>query len=153
MSLPPPLPKSPPPLPPAEAGPLPYAIPNRQARQGVAFSWRLCLWTEAMLIAWMGIMVFVLPRLQDVFRDFKVQTPLVMSVLVDVAKIIYYGGFVVVLAVPVGIGFLGGVLEPAGRRALRMIITLVMAALIVVTVLAIFQPLLTLIDGMSSVKK
>ena len=87
------------------------------------------------------------------FRDFKIQIPLVTSVLVDVAKIIYYGGFLVVLAVPVGVGFLGGALEPAGRRALRMIITLVVAALIVVTVIAIFQPLLTLIDGMSSVKK
>jgi type II secretory pathway component PulF len=106
-----------------------------------------------MLIAWMVILVFVLPRLQDVFRDFHVQTPLAMNVLVDVAKIIFYGGFVVVLGVPVGVGFLGGALEPAGRRALRMIITLVVAGLIVITVLAIFQPLLTLIDGMSSTKK
>ena len=67
MSLPPPLPKSPPPLPPADAGPLPYAIPTRHARKGVAFNWRLCLWSGAMLIAWMAILVFVLPRLRTCF--------------------------------------------------------------------------------------
>lgn len=106
-----------------------------------------------MLIAWMAILVFVLPRFQVVFADFKIQPPVLLNALVDVATVIYYGGFVVVLAVPVGIGFLGGVLEPAGRRALRIIITLVMAALIVVTVLALFQPMITLIDGMSSSQK
>jgi type II secretory pathway component PulF len=117
------------------------------------FSWSLFAWTEAMLIAWVGILVVVLPRLQDVFRDFKIQTPLLMNALVGVAKVVYYGGFIVVLAVPVGIGFLGGVLKPAARRALRMIVTLAVAGLIVITVLAIFQPLLTLIEGMSPAKK
>jgi hypothetical protein len=57
------------------------------------------------------------------------------------------------LPIPVVLGFVSGPLGPGGRFLLRILLTVVAGLLVAFTALAIFQPLTTLMEGMTSGKK
>ena len=67
------MPQQPPPIPPST---LSYARPMAPAlRPGPRFHWGIFVWGELLMIVVCGIMVFVVPHFEDVFRDFKIEMP------------------------------------------------------------------------------
>ena len=146
MNIPTPFPREP------TTDPLPYAAPvTRGSFVGAArvFHFGIFLWSLALVVAWMLILVFVLPRFEQVFMDFKTELPATTKVLFAARTGVVYGGFAVLLLLPFVLGFVSGPLGPGGRRALRMVVTLLFALVVVLTVLGIFQPLMALMSGAS----
>jgi type II secretory pathway component PulF len=133
---------TPPPLPPT---PLAYGVvPRRQV-----FNVGIFLWSLAVVVVWMLILVLVLPRFEEMFADFKMELPLATKLLFTLRTLVEYGGFVLLLLAPFVLGFVSAPMSPGGRRALRMVITLVFGIVVGLTVLGIFQPLMSLMGGMS----
>lgn len=126
-------------------------MPPRPRRP--VFHWGIFVWGEHLMLAVCIIAIFVVPRFEDTLSDFKLELPPSTRILLAVARGVTMGGFVVLLAIPVGIGFLSAQLEPGGRRALRMLITVMMAGFVLFTVFALFEPMRLLIEGMSSGKR
>lgn len=147
------MPGVPPPLPQEQptSGPIPYATPIPGRGFGrPKFHFGIFLWSLALVGGWMILLFFILPRFQQVFADFKVELPASTKILLQARTLVQYGGFVVLLAIPVILGFVSGPLSPGSRRALRMVVTLLFALVVVLSVLGIFQPLMSLIDAASS---
>jgi hypothetical protein len=139
-----------PPTPPLP--PLPYAS-GRAGKLGLSFSWGIFAWSAAVILTWLAITVFVVPHFEEVFRDFKVDLPATTMTLFALKRIASGPIWLVLLmSIPIGLGFAAGPLSPGGRRAFRMIATLVMGALVVFTVLAVLQPLMALMEGLSKAK-
>ncbi len=157
MATPPPLPpRFPAQAPPASAAPpLAYAAPMPHTTSAprvtaFPFAWGVFLWAEGIMLAWVAIMLFVLPRFAEVFADFKTELPPVSKTLFAVRSVVAAGGWVVLLAIPVGLGLIVGRAGPGGRRLARTLVTLAFAIFIVLTILAIAQPLTVLMDGLGT---
>src|SRR4051812_29425868 len=107
---------------------------TRPAPRPAAFHWGIFVWSELLMLAVCGIMIFVVPRFQDTLRDFKIELPPATRALLNVARLVTFGGFVVLLAIPIGLGFISAQLDRGGRRALRLLITVMMAGFVLFTV-------------------
>jgi hypothetical protein len=116
----------------------------------LSFQFGIFLWSLAVVVIWMLIVVLVLPRFELIFADFKMSLPVTTRMLFLSRKVVLYGGFVPLLLLPVILGFVSAPLSPGGRRALRMVITLLFGLLVGFTVFALAQPMMTMMDGMSS---
>src|SRR5688572_1452044 len=126
---------------------------NALAYAGVAalvFQFGIFLWSLAIVIIWMSILIFVLPRFEVIFANFKTELPVTTRMLFLCRKVVLYGGFVPLLLLPVVLGFAAAPLPPGGRHALRIALTLLFGLLVGFTVLGLAHPLMTLTDGMTS---
>ena len=56
------------------------------------------------------------------------------------------------LSIPIAIGFATGPLSPGSRRAFRIAATLALGALIAFMVVALFRPLVMVMEGMTTVR-
>jgi hypothetical protein len=132
--------------------PLPYASGARRTAR-FSFSWGIFAWSGAVVFAWLAITLLVVPRFESAFRDFKMELPATTKALLTLMRIASGPVWLVLLlSIPFALGFAAGPLSPPGRRAFRIIATLVMGALVVFTVLAIVQPLMMLVEGISQAK-
>src|SRR5687768_4636900 len=117
---------TPPPLPPHRAPrvspqsteappPLPYQPRGTSGDRGtsslayagaaaLSFQFGIFLWSLAIVVIWMSILVFVLPRFEEIFADFKMALPVTTRILFLARKVIFYGGFVPLLLLPVVLG-------------------------------------------------
>ena len=144
--LPPPLP---PPSPPSGgAGPIPYATPSPPGATGPVFHVGVFAWSAAVLGVWLILMLVVVGKFREIFMDFKLQLNPAGRVLFGIERVLAAGGWVLVLAVPVGLGFAAARLTPGGRRVLRMLATIAFGALVLLAVLGLVTPLTQLIGGM-----
>lgn len=144
----PPLPTSGTPSSPSAA--LPYATPVRGAAAPMRFHWGVFGWSAAVLGIWLAIMLVVVPRFTEVFADFKLELGAATRLLFGVQRVVAAGAWAVVPVVPVVLGFASARMSPGGRRAVRMLMTLLFAALVLLAVLGILMPLTSLIGGMTS---
>jgi hypothetical protein len=103
---------------------------------------------------WTFTLVLVVPRFEAVFRDFGVRLPLVTAVLLKASRAVmlapvWLGLVWVVAAVPVAMSIpLGRV----GRRILRGILYLVLAATVAGFAVALFAPYVGMINAISGKK-
>jgi hypothetical protein len=99
-------------------------------------------------------LLLIVPRLEDVFRDFGLQLPLLTALLLRLSRTVAaQPGWLFVIwmiaAVPVAISIpLGRV----GRRILRGVLYLALAALVAGLALALLTPYLSLINSVSGKK-
>lgn len=144
--------QEPPPLPtttiPPELPPLAYATPVARAGM-IAFDWRTAWWSAGVLGVWALLVMFVVPRVEEVFMDFKVRPSLVSRLMFQMGWLLSRGLWVLVIVIPLALGFTCGRLSPGGRRAVRTILTLAFAGLVVFALLALLVPLLDVIQGIS----
>jgi hypothetical protein len=152
---PPPLPSGPelpwPPAPPAPpAGAIPYATPAARGTLPKVFHWGMFGWSAAVLGLWLALMLGVVPRFVETFRDFKVTLPATSRTMLALYRFLAAGGWVVVPVVPVALGLASARMRPGGRRILRGVMTLLFAALILLAVLGLLIPYLNLMSGMSA---
>ena len=102
--------------------------------------------------AFIVIMLFVVPRFEDVFRDFKMELPETTKLLLATSRATAGGWWVALLTIPPGLGFLVAQFGPAGRRLARMGVMLLLGALVLFVALGIFMPMLAFFEAMSPKK-
>jgi type II secretory pathway component PulF len=144
---------TPPPLPPP--APLDYRVPSPRAPQGfsaAAVTWAVFQYTlTAGVFVW--ILGYVVPRLVEVFRDFKLELTFSTRLLLDVSRWVTdsYGWAILFPAAAVA-GLLAGFWQsnapPASRRAYRLLVVLFLAAVIAWMAFALFVPLAQLYGGL-----
>ena len=145
-------PPPPPPRPPTPGAPdlppLVYATPV--ARVGdLTFDLRTALWSAGVLGVWAVLVMMVVPRVEEVFTDFKVQASFAARLMFQIGGLLSRGLWVLALVIPVALGFACGRLSPGARWAVRMILTVIFAGLVVFALLALLVPLLDVIQGIS----
>ncbi|CAN5544881.1 hypothetical protein BH10PLA1_BH10PLA1_19700 [soil metagenome] len=149
----------PPPLPPQ---PIDYAHPQTGARIAPILSARIAIHVWAIAGAFFMSTLFAIPKFESVFRDFKVELPLVTKITLDFTRPIINNIFVLVLVglmvigVPFGLSALLGIGDPTKQdvrrrevwicRGLRLVALL----MIVWMALSMFLPYATLLDAVSS---
>jgi type II secretory pathway component PulF len=151
------VPEPPPPLPYETPGKLPHASRSGKAFKAPivpgTFDWNICLRAMLLLMAFVGIMVFVIPRFEDNFRDFKMELPLTTRLLLATSHAMAGGWWIALLAIPPGLGFVVGQFDRLGRALARTLIVVLFGVLVVFVVLGLFSPMMTMIEGMTSTKR
>jgi hypothetical protein len=142
------------PLPPFRSRP-PILYADRSTHHSRArFSWSIFAWTGALVGVWLLIVLLVLPRFEESFKDYEIELPATTKAIYALKRIASDLVWLVLLAsLPVAMGFAAGPLSPGGKRMFRLIVTLLMGGLVVFTVLAIGQPLIMLMENLSGLKK
>lgn len=130
--------------------PIPYASPGRRGGAGARpFHFGIFLWSLLLIGTWTLMLVFVLPMFEVTLTDFKLELPLLTKLLLSARTFVLYGGFLILLAIPVALGFIAGSVGPGGRWMLSALITLIFGLVVALSILGIFLPMMTLIQGMS----
>ena len=154
--------QDPPPLPepvatahPAAQAPLPTLEYRPQPRgPAMGVGQYLLHFTAAAIVV--GIVLFALlwvARMKQVFVDFGVKLPLSTQFMLDVSdasRACY--GWVLLAAVPFGVPFLLARLRPAARRWVAVFAFLLTALLVLFVILAVFEPMVTLMEAISGRK-
>jgi hypothetical protein len=147
MSTPPPLPLHP-----------DYAAPRAPAASSVfdvrAFARHLVGWALAGA-ALMGAVLFILPRFEEQLKDFRIDLPELTKLVLYSARFLRTFWF---LLVPVAVAHaaLVGLWYPhAGllaRRFYRLLLSLVVCLLFAAVILALYQPVVALYDGLAGAR-
>ena len=142
----------PPPLPPS---PLPYQAPpdHRGDAGGSSFDWNTFFRALLIVLVTIVIMRFVVPHFARTFADFKMELPATTKALMALEQTVAGGWWIALLAIPPGLGFLVAQFGPVGRRLARIVIVLAFGAFVGFVALGIFQPMLTLAEGINSNSK
>jgi len=131
---------------------LDYQAPARQR----VFSLRAFLAAaiiQAVLFALLGLIV---PRFEPIFQSFGVRLPALTQLLLELSRWFRDVGWIIILPLPFVIGFGVGLLTQAPaadapRRNWRLasIVILIVGVIVIVTVVALFLPMITLIQAVS----
>ena len=103
-------------------------------------------------------MVFVIPRFEQIFKDFKMDLPGPTKLLLAISRWFTnnYGwavSAVACTALAVGLAFLDGRARRRGRWFYPLLAALVFVGVVVFVVIALFLPMITLVEGISGTKK
>ena len=132
------------------SSPLEYEPPPGAGRRPGVFDMSTFARAGVLVGAFVAIMVLVVPRFEDTFRDFKIELPAATKMLLATSRATAGGWWVALLAIPPGLAFLVAQFGRAGRAYARIAIIVASGALVLFVVLGVFQPMLTLIEGMTS---
>jgi type II secretory pathway component PulF len=141
---------------------LEYRSPHSAAARPV-FSVPAFVASGAVVAVLLLDLLVVVPRFGAIFRDFAAPLPGITELLLSVSRFFAGGAWVVFLVLPVVIGFLAALLAPAqpavepseGRRRRRtislmyLLMTLAIAAILLVTIVALFMPMIALVNAVS----
>lgn len=98
------------------------------------------------------LVVFVVPRFEDIFRDFKLDLPAPTKFLLRASRA---GYLLAIFAAPLALAhaFAAAALYPRsgrmGRFLYRLMLVLVLGAVVAVVVLALFMPYVAIMEGIS----
>jgi hypothetical protein len=149
----------PPPLPTQADLPRPdYAAPRPPIASSVfdvgAFTRHLTGWALA-CAALLGAVLFILPRFEEQLKDFRIDLPALTKEMLYAARFSRTYWF---LLVPVALAHaaLVGLLYPhaglGARRAYRLLLSLAVCALFAAVILALYQPVVALYDGLAGAR-
>jgi type II secretory pathway component PulF len=102
--------------------------------------------------ALLGAVLFILPRFEEQLKDFKIDLPALTKGMLYAARFVRTAWF---LLIPVALAHaaLAGLWYPhAGlwaRRVYRLLLSLVVCALFAAVILALYQPVVALYDGLA----
>ena len=114
------------------------------------FHWGMFGWSAALLGLWLALVLVVTPRMVQVFTDYELSLPTPTRLLFAVGRVMSMGFWVVLLPIPLVLGFVSGPMSPGGRRVLRMLLTLFFGAFVALAVVGLLVPLTQLIDALGS---
>jgi type II secretory pathway component PulF len=140
----------------APVGPLDYGTPAEILPDGtpaapkVGFNLRSFLLTAFAATIVLLILGGVVPRFAQVFKDFGTKLPAVTQLMLDASRLflatpVWLTGPLLVIGIATSVAFI-----PLPRRAVRLLITLVMAVIVLFFALALLTPLLNLMDSLSN---
>lgn len=105
-------------------------------------------------------LAILVPRFEPIFESFEVKLPLFTGVLLAVSRWFRDIGWIILLPMPLVIGFAVGMLTkarppgaPSRKARLAAIVILVVGAIVMITAIALFLPMISLIQGVSSPRK
>jgi type II secretory pathway component PulF len=155
-----PVANTPPPLPAGGPAPVPYARPGT-VQSSRAFDLRpffthLATWA-VLAVAYLAVTVLAVPKFEAIFKDFKLDLPLLTKLLLTFSRwpnAILGVMLLVVLAAgdSVCAGFLHRKLSPTARRFYRLAVYLLLAGAVLFLALALLLPLIALMDGIAGKK-
>ena len=105
----------------------------------------------AVVVIWTAIMLLVVPRLEVALRDTGVELPAGTKFLLGLSAWMRGFGWLLVLAIPPLVGF-AVKRSGAGRGVMIALMTVALGAIVLVTVLGIFLPLLKLMESLGTAK-
>ena len=126
--------------------------PGGSPRRAGVFDLNTFFRSAILVGAFIVIMLFVVPRFEDVFRDYKMELPFVTKLLLATSRVAAGGWWAPLMLIPPGLAFVVAQFGPAGRRLARIVVMLLLGALVLFVALGIFMPMLTFIEGISSKK-
>jgi type IV pilus assembly protein PilC len=144
--------------------PLDYRSPFTAPLERDVFSFPAFLAGAIIAVAIAFIMLLVVPRFEQIFKDFGTKLPALTQVVLQLARITASGGWVALTLLPVIAGFLGALIPPeeplpevteGGRRRRRRMTVVMRATVLIlfviagVTILALFLPMISLINAVS----
>jgi type II secretory pathway component PulF len=152
----------PPPLPPHQAQALDYRGPYgpgadpaalAQRRTNAIFSLVRFICAMAVMLFLLLIFLTVIPRFERVFADFGTKLPLITQIVLDISRFLQTPlGWVAAAVIACIVGVTVAVL-PIPRRWLRLLVIFVLAMVVISLALAVFLPMIELIDNISAGKK
>jgi hypothetical protein len=155
------MPQDPPPIPPSlPATPIEYARPMPREWHAPIFSPRIALHVWAMGFAVFVVLIFGIPKFEQVFKDFKTELPLVtkITLLIDRWFCNDYGWLMMLplaIAAPLGVSALIGIGNPTPDEFRRREIwasrgvRLLMLLLVLWLGVSLFAPMAALINSIS----
>ena len=138
---------------PPPPSPLDYADPSRRAPprlDGYALASHLIGWAVFGLAVF-AMVVWVVPRFEDIFKDFKVRLPEPTTTLLSISR----SGVLLplLLAVALAHSFTAAAWYPrsgrAGRFLYRIVLMLLLAAVVAFFFITLFLPFVTLMSALS----
>jgi hypothetical protein len=152
----------PPPLPPHHAQALDYRGPYEggvdtrelgQRRANAIFSLVRFILAIAVMLFVLLIFLTVIPRFERTFADFGIKLPLITQIVLDISRFLQTPlGWVAAAVIACIVGVTVAVL-PIPRRWLRLLVILLLAMVVISLALAVFLPMIQLIDNISAGKK
>ena len=150
----------PPPIPPqpmdydtgaaGHVGSMPY-YPLPPARR--IFSAGRFIMTTLVMLMLLGIFLVVMPRLEAAYKDFGAELPLVTTVMLSIGRLMNTpGGWFFGVLIAASTGVLVATL-PIRGRALRLILVLSLGLIVLSVALAVFMPLVTMMQSISGGKR
>ena len=103
------------------------------------------------VVIWTSIMLLVVPRLEVALRDTGMELPAGTKLLLAMSRWMSGFGWLLVLMIPPAVGYLVK-RSGAGRHAIMILMTLALGAIVLVTVLGIFLPLMRLMESLGTAK-
>ena len=153
-----PAPTTPPPLPGAGPAPVPYARPgtiqSTRAFDLRPFFTHLVTWALVGVV-YLAITLLAVPKFETIFKDFKLDLPLLTKVLLTFSRwpnTIFGVMLLVVFASgdSVCAGFLHRKTSPTARRLYRLAVYLLLGGVVLILALALLLPLITLMDALGT---
>jgi len=94
-------------------------------------------------------MLIVVRKFHVISMDFGLELNVMTRLLFGLQKLLSAGGWVIVIGIPIGLGFASARMTPGRQRALRAWTSLLFAALVLLAVGGLAAPLTQLIGGMN----
>ena len=151
----------PPPFPPRQPEPLNYHGSSRgfdpaalaQRRSNAIFSLVRFILAMAVMLIVLLIFLTVIPRFERVYADFGTKLPLITQLVLDISRFLQTPlGWVVAAVIACIVAVVVAVL-PIPRRWLRLLVIFIMALVVITLALAVFLPMINLMDNISAGKK
>jgi type II secretory pathway component PulF len=147
--------------------PLDYRSPQAATRRAV-FCVAAFVASGAVATVLLLVLLVLLPPFEQIFKDFGTKLPAVTQVLLDLSRWTRRGAWVALVVLPVVTGFVVALLDdPAAptqadvdvvatrrRRPVRLwsfrLASLAIAVILILTTLAMFMPMISLIEAVSA---
>ena len=144
---------APPPLPPQplqyRGDPGPSFAAGAQRRTPSIFSLARFVVAVGVVAILAIILLLVIPRFEVIYKDFGVKLPMVTVIILDTSRFLRTPigwAFGILIAGVVGVVF---AVLPIKGRWLRLLVVTVLALLVIARALALFMPMISLIDSIS----
>jgi type II secretory pathway component PulF len=129
-----------------DPSPLDYAV---AAPRGRLFSWSVFLTGAILCWGLIAFCVLVVPHYRQIYRDFHLQLPAASQILLSLSDLVNDKfGWAFLLLLPFALAVVMRRLTLRGRWA-RLVILLFFFTLIIGSILALFIPMISLIEGIS----
>ena len=128
------------------SSPLDYAV---AAPRGRLFSWSVFVTSAALCWGLIAFCVLVVPRFKQIYQSFHLQLSAASQLLLSLSDLVAANfGWAFLLLLPFALAMILRRLTLNGRW-LRLVILLFFFALVIGSILALFMPMISLIEGIS----
>ena len=112
---------------------------------------RAAAMAAVVVVIWTSIMLLIVPRLEVALRDTGMELPAGTKFLLAISGWMRGFGWLLVLLIPPAVGYFVK-RSGAGRHVTMMLMTFALGAIVLVTVLGIFLPLMRLMESLGTAK-
>jgi type II secretory pathway component PulF len=134
--------------------PLDYRTPTEPEHQGARFSLAMALPVGLFVLVLFIILMFVIPRLELVYKDFGSKLPLVTMIVLNASR--WFRSVWILWPMLLCLPVVAGLCAPQSKSAqrwLRLLMVVCFAGIVILIALAVFMPLISLTETISNPKR